>query len=237
MWLCQCDCGNRKSVRVDHLIRGETMSCGCYNSEVASKNNKTHGMTKSPEYSAWQHMIARCERPSDSRYHCYGARGISVCERWRGRGGFQNFIRDMGRRPGPKYSIDRVNNNGNYEPANCRWSTIVEQANNKSKNIIITYNDEEKTLGEWVRELGLGYKNIWERMNRFGWSFEKAIKTEKRETVRRLIEYKGVTKTLAQWCKELHLNYGTIGERLKRGWSVEKAFEYPIRKCTMRSGK
>lgn len=229
MWLCQCDCGNKKSVRVDHLKNGATTSCGCYSREVASKRNKTHGMTKTPEYSVYKHMIARCERPSDKRFYCYGARGIKVCERWRGENGFQNFIADVGRRPVRGYSIDRINNDGNYEPSNCKWSTRIEQANNKSKNIYITYKGETKTLKEWSRELGLNYKNLWERMS-YGWSFEKSIKMENRETVRRLVEYKGTTKTLAQWCKELHLTYGTVKSRLDKGWPVQKAFEQPIRK-------
>jgi len=174
MWLCQCDCGNKKSVRVDHLKNGATTSCGCYSREVASKRNKTHGMTKSPEYSAWKHMIARCERPSDNRFHCYGARGIKVCERWKGKDGFRNFIADMGLRPGPRYSIDRINNDGNYEPSNCKWSTRVEQANNKEKNIIIFYQGQNKTLSAWSRELGLKYKRTWERL-KSGWTVERAF--------------------------------------------------------------
>lgn len=230
MWLCQCDCGNKKSIRVDHLKTGATTSCGCYNREVASKRNRTHGMTKSPEYAAWEHMKARCENPSDSRFHCYGARGIKVCERWRGENGFQNFIADMGLKPGRGYSIDRINNDGDYEPSNCKWSTDNEQANNKSNNIYISYQGETKTLKEWSRELGLDYKNLWERMKYYGWSFEKTIKTKKRETVSRLVEYNGATKTLAQWCHELHLTYATIKSRLDNGWPVQKAFEQPIRR-------
>lgn len=187
-------------------------------------------MTKSPEYAAWEHMKARCENPSDSRFHCYGARGIKVCERWRGENGFQNFIADMGLKPGRGYSIDRINNDGDYEPSNCKWSTDNEQANNKSNNIYISYQGETKTLKEWSRELGLDYKNLWERMKYYGWSFEKTIKTKKRETVSRLVEYNGATKTLAQWCHELHLTYATIKSRLDNGWPVQKAFEQPIRR-------
>lgn len=230
MWLCQCDCGNKKSVRGDHLISGATKSCGCYNRYLASKRQKTHGMTGSPEYSAWRHMIARCESPLDSRFHCYGARGIKVCDRWKGRDGFQNFLNDIGPRPSPEYSIDRINNNGNYEPSNCKWSNRIEQANNKSKSMFITYQGETKTLRAWARELGLKYKRVWERMKYYGWSFEKAINMDARETVRRLVEYKGSTKVLAQWCQELHLPYSTIKNRLDNGWSVERAFEQPIRR-------
>ena len=226
-WLCQCDCGNKKVIRTDHLKNGATISCGCYNREASSKRNRKHGMTASPEYYAWAHMIKRCENPTDSRFYRYGARGITVCERWKGQNGFQNFINDMGRRPGPKYSIDRINNDGNYEPSNCKWSTMLEQSNNKGNNRLISYLGETKTLKEWSRELGFDYKNIWERMN-CGWDFEMAIKMEKRETVRHLVEYKGVTKTIAQWCKELHLEYGTVQARLKRGWEVSRAFEEPI---------
>lgn len=242
-WMCLCDCGNKKSIRGDHLKRGETTSCGCYSREVASKRErgKTQRRYRSPEYNAWHHMIARCEKPSDPRFYCYGARGITVCDRWKGRDGFKNFIEDMGHRPGPEYSIDRINNNGNYEPSNCRWSTRVEQANNKSNNILILYHGETKTLGAWAREFGFDYKNIWERMNRYGWSFEKAIKMEKRETVMRLVEYKGISKSLAQWCHDLHLSYATVKARIDSGWNVSRAFEEPIQekyrnKCLV-SGK
>lgn len=229
-WICLCDCGNKKSIRGDHLKRGETVSCGCYSREVASKKRegKTQWRYRSPEYNAWFHMIARCENPSASRFYCYGARGIKVCERWRGEKGFLNFINDMGARPGEKYSLDRINNDGNYEPSNCKWSTVVEQANNKSNNIFVSYKGETKTLAAWTRELGLDYKNIWERMYRYGWCFEKAIKFEKRETVRNLIKYKGAVKTIAQWCNDLHLKYDTVKQRLNHGWEVARALEEPI---------
>lgn len=231
MWLCQCDCGNKKSVRVDHLKSGATTSCGCYNREIASKNNKRHGMSGTPEHSAWYHLIQRCEKPTDSRFHCYGARGIKVCERWKGKNGFANFIKDMGPRPGPEYSIDRINNNDDYKPSNCKWSTRIEQANNKSINIVISYQGETKTLKEWSRVLGFDYKNVWERIKSLGWSFEKAIKMEKKETVRCLVEYNGVTKTITQWCNELHLNYGMVKARIKNGWDINRAFEQPSRRC------
>lgn len=229
-WMCLCDCGNKKSIRGDHLKRGETTSCGCYSREVASKRErgKTQRRYRSPEYNAWYHMIARCENPSDSRFYRYGARGIKVCERWKGEKGFLNFMNDMGARPGEKYSLDRINNDGNYEPSNCKWSTVVEQANNKSKNILVSYKGETKTLGNWTRELGLNYKNVWERMYRYGWCFEKAIKFEKRETVRHLVKYKGVVKTITQWCNDLHLKYTTVKKRLNSGWEVARAFEEPV---------
>lgn len=93
-----------------------------------------HGMWKSKEYNSWDHMKRRCLNPNDPKYYRYGARGITVCARWLGDNGFQNFFNDMGFAPSPSHSIDRIDNDGNYEPANCKWSTPKEQANNTSRN-------------------------------------------------------------------------------------------------------
>ena len=134
-WICQCDCGAVKSVRKEHLIRGNTKSCGCWNSEVVIKRNKvnaTHGMCKTKEFKAWESMIQRCTNPNLENYPNYGGREIpiTVCERWLGPQGFINFYVDLG--PAPKgYSLDRKDVNGNYEPSNCKWATAKEQQRNR----------------------------------------------------------------------------------------------------------
>lgn len=128
-WQCECDCGRLKVIAGGNLIGGRTKSCGCFGVECSIKNNTTHGMRKSSEYSSWWSMIARCRYKSHNRYYRYGGRGIKVCDRWMK---FENFYADMGPKPSQEHSIDRFpNNNGNYEPSNCRWATHIQQANNK----------------------------------------------------------------------------------------------------------
>ena len=127
-WMCICDCGVEKFIRGGHLNSGLIVSCGCKTSELISNSLKTHGKSKTRIYRIWRDMINRCHYEKYPERNLYGGRGISVCERWRK--SFKSFYDDMGE-PGDSMSIDRINNNGNYEPTNCRWVTSVEQARNK----------------------------------------------------------------------------------------------------------
>lgn len=126
IWKCQCDCGNICEVAGHSLNSGRTKSCGCLKKERVCKRNKSHGMSKSPEYDIWKAMLQRCENPNCKSFSDYGGRGIKVCQSWHK---FENFYRDMGKRP-EGLSIDRINNDGNYEMGNCRWATKEEQSNN-----------------------------------------------------------------------------------------------------------
>ena len=136
-WVCKCECGSRVEVIGFGLANGSTQSCGCLRSEAARINveinrpKATHNMTNTSEYKAWQQMKQRCYNPKMQNYIYYGARGILVCESWLI--SFENFYADTGEKPRPKflYSIDRINNNGNYEPSNCRWTTAKIQMNNR----------------------------------------------------------------------------------------------------------
>lgn len=135
VYRCLCDCGKECLVIAGHLRSGNTKSCGCYNIESIIKRNTTHLMTKSSEYKSWYHMKERCGNENNKDYKHYGERGIKVCDDWEH--SFENFLRDMGKKPSPKHSLDRIDVNGNYCKENCRWATVRIQTINirlKSNN-------------------------------------------------------------------------------------------------------
>lgn len=134
--------------------------------------NTTHGKSRTKVHVAWQQMRQRCEDPNSTAYHKYGAKGILVCERWKK---FENFYADMGEPPTAKHTLDRIDFRGNYEPGNCRWATQLEQQNNRSSNRLLTAFGRTQTLQQWVRETGMSHKTITCRIDRNGWSAEKAL--------------------------------------------------------------
>lgn len=163
MWRCKCSCGNIKSVAAHHLKSGGITSCGCKKGELISIKKTRHGMCGSKEYDAWKGMYKRCRNINNVNY---GGRGISVCDRWRGDNGFDNFIADMGKCPEGKDSIDRINNDGPYSPENCRWATLIEQANNKSNNRRVLFEEDIVTIAELSRRLDVGYREAYGLVNR-----------------------------------------------------------------------
>ena len=158
-WLCQCQCGKRKSIRRGDFVSGKTQSCGCLNLEIMTK----HGQHKTPEYKAWVKMRFRCLNPNEPSFHSYGGRGIKVCKRW---AKFENFIEDMGKRPSKKHSIDRVDVNGDYKPSNCRWATIRQQSRNRRDNHWITYKGKTLILNDWAKKLKIHKATLRARFKR-----------------------------------------------------------------------
>jgi hypothetical protein len=149
--LCRCACGVEKEVALSSLRRGATKSCGCLNREMARERNsiinRTHGQTRSSEFKAWQGIWQRCSNQNDKDYAKYGGRGIGVCARW---ASFEAFLDDMGKKPSPHHSLDRVDVNGNYEPGNCRWTTIHVQNRNKRSNIIVSAFGRDAALVDFI---------------------------------------------------------------------------------------
>ena len=169
LWLCRCDCGVEKAVSIGNLRSGNTKSCGCFQKAARI----THGATRSKLYNVWASVINRCTNPNFNDYRNYGGRGIQMCERWRT--SFANFAADMGGCP-KGMSIDRIDNNGHYEPGNCRWATRKEQARNMRKNRLLTLNGVTRCVAEWVEITGLPHKVITYRHKK-GWSDEKTLTT------------------------------------------------------------
>lgn len=179
---CSCECGNRITLRRERLLRMSVKSCGCHlppskrhqvRSSVASSNCK--GVT--PGYKSWEAMRNRCLRPTFHKFPHYGGRGIKICDRWMK--SFKNFITDMGPRPSPNHSLDRIDNDGDYTPENCRWADRYEQANNMSTNRLVQFNGKTQTLAMWGRELGF-HKSLIPCRLRNGWSMERAMSTPPR---------------------------------------------------------
>lgn len=171
-WKCRCDCGCEKVLRRHILLDGITQSCGCLRRDRAAASRKTHGLSQTPSYSSWIAMIRRCTDPTQSFFARYGGRGISICARWMK---FENFLADMGHRPAGT-TIDRIDNNGNYEPGNCRWATRKEQSRNLSVNRIISFRGESLCLTAWAERIGFAPRVLTKRF-KCGWSVEKALTT------------------------------------------------------------
>lgn len=168
-WLCRCDCGQTTSASLSDLTGGNTKSCGCLKKD--GDNQKTHGLTGSGVHNSWIYMRNRCLNPENKAYSRYGGRGITVCERW---GKFENFIFDMGDRPAGM-EIDRIDNNGNYEPSNCRWASSAEQARNRRSNIQITLEGRTQCLLDWCLEKKMPYASVRARIKVLGWTPEVAL--------------------------------------------------------------
>lgn len=174
-WFFVCDCGNEKVSRLYDVKSGKINSCGCIRKKQLAERNKAnskHGYFGTPTYNSWSGIIERCYNPNSGNYKMYGAKGITMCQRWRE--SFENFLEDMGDRP-KGCTIDRINVYGNYEPENCRWANPKTQARNRSNNIRLAYDEKNLTLAEWSEITGIRSDTISNRIKKLGWSIEDAL--------------------------------------------------------------
>lgn len=177
LWHCRCDCGNEVDVVCGNLTSGHTKSCGCYSRECTVERSTIHGMNRRgerhPIHHTWQDMLQRCENPNNSSYHRYGGRGITVCDEWHNPVVFADWALANNWEKG--LQLDRIDNNGNYEPSNCRWATRKEQARNRRNNSLITFNGKTQTMAEWAEETGIKIGTLWARINQTHWPIERAL--------------------------------------------------------------
>lgn len=179
LWLCECECGTRANVQSGALKNGDIKSCGCWQRDRMRGLNFKHGerggllrKTVTAEYKCWSSMLDRCYRPATRGYEWYGGRGIKVCPEWTGN--FAAFLRDVGRKPSRRHSLDRVDSNGNYEPGNVRWATHKQQARNRSNNRVVEFRGQNLTLVEAAELAGIPYKTVKGRLGH-GWTLLAAL--------------------------------------------------------------
>lgn len=174
-WNCDCECGNTKIASGVSLRRLHTRSCGCLWRDNLRNCHVTHGRSKTIEYVVWRNMLARCYSKKTGCYPSYGGRGIKVCEAWRKN--FARFLSDVGFKPSARHSLDRIDNDGDYEPGNVRWTTLYVQARNTRKNRVITHNGKSLCLADWANETGINIRTLHSRLGILGWSTERAFST------------------------------------------------------------
>jgi hypothetical protein len=189
--ICLCDCGNYTKERFSTLKRGDVKSCGCLGKEIHSKGNPVHGLYYTRLYKIYRGIMDRCFCKTSSHYSDWGGRGITVCDDWIGKNGFIKFY-NWAKSNGysDDLSIDRIDNNGNYCPQNCRWATAEEQQNNTRRNLILFYRGEKLTLSQASKKMGLSTSTIWHRIKKYGNDLEIALKEPIRHELSRYKEKK-----------------------------------------------
>jgi hypothetical protein len=180
-WLCKCDCGKETISTSGDLKSGHKKSCGCLHDELSSirltKRNLTHGESNTRLYKIWTDIKKRCYRETFWAYSRYGGRGITLCQEWHDYPTFRDWCMSNGY--AENLTIDRINNDGNYEPNNCRWVDRKTQSNNKSNVRTITYNGETKTIAQWAETLGINYQTLYNRIFDYNIPIEEALTNKK----------------------------------------------------------
>lgn len=223
-WLCKCDCGRETVATTSDLKDGNTSSCGCLRSEITLARSKTHGKSSTRLYDIWINMRQRCNNKNSPSWERYGGRGIKVYSEWNM--SFDKFMK-WALTSGYKdeLTIDRIDVNGNYEPNNCRWATVKEQANNKTNSRIETYNGISASVATLCEMFGKDHSLVNGRLQK-GWSIDDAMDCEIGVWAKKkhhYLTFNGQTKSIQEFAHEYGFKRSIIGERLKRGWSVEEA--------------
>lgn len=236
--IVRCDCGVVKDVIRSAIVGNKAKSCGCSKGQFCARAKTKHGHTNSTGYSSrtyksWSASIARCENPKHKSYHRYGGRGIVVCSRWRE--SFEAFLDDMGERP-PGMTLDRINNDGNYEKGNCRWATSKVQGRSNYQIRLVSAFGQTMPIVDWAEVVGIKQETIAQRLNS-GWSEEDALSKsvssvragwgnkDSGPRRRMLASDDGRVMHLAAWARELGLSVSTLHSRLKRGWKLGTPYQ------------
>lgn len=241
--ICQCACGSApKAIRLDGLVKGTVIGCGC----VQRERSATHLLTKTPFLSRWRHMMDRCYNPDCEAFPDYGGRGIKVCERWHD---IRAYAEDVAEGYSDGLHLDRIDNDGDYEPGNVRWATPSRNMDNRRSGRKLTFNGKTQSTRAWARETGLSAHTISGRISRFGWSVEEALTTPALSAAERMararaataqsrkpprlarpprqvkrFEHAGKSLTLSQWSDETGIPVKLLRKRIcERGWPVAKA--------------
>lgn len=216
----ECRRTRRKQYRLDNpeKFKAQQQRKRERNPELYREINRKE-RERNREHYIWRGMIARCTNNKLPSWSRYGGRGITVCERWLD---LDNFLQDMGKRPTSQYTIERIDNNGNYEPGNCKWATLNEQARNRCNNRNITYNNETKCITDWAIKLGISTSMIASRLDR-GWSFEQILANLSPKS----ITYNGKSQIVSAWARELNLDPNLLYSRLRKGMNFETAINKP----------
>lgn len=173
-WLCRCDCGNYTHVTTYNLKSGNAISCGCYTSERMTAMNRKHGGFGTRLYEIWRQMHRRCYGVGTKAYKDYGGRGITICDEWKG--DFESFRKwALSNGYTDDLTIDRIDNDGNYDPSNCRWATMKAQSNNRRNSHLIEYNGEVHTISEWADIYGVDQVKLWNRLSVRDWELEPSL--------------------------------------------------------------
>lgn len=174
-WFCRCDCGNYITLGAPALKADRHHSCLSCRNVSMWRHRDTHRESKTRLYSIYHNMKKRCEKENAVNYHRYGGNGISICDEWRSYEAFSSWAHSTGY--SDDLTLDRIDGTKGYSPANCRWATYKEQALNTKKNHRILFNGEELTISEWADKLGISRSTLCERLNKRGWSIERALST------------------------------------------------------------